>query len=85
MVCACAGPGRRHRVVVPYKESDVDFIVVYVIPEETWYVIPVREVAVRTSMAIRPKGYARGDPYATAKPGTSCANPTASPSDKPQV
>jgi hypothetical protein len=55
---------RRHRVVVPYKESDVDFIVVYIILEETWYVIPVREVAVRTSMAFRPKGYSRGDPYA---------------------
>jgi len=55
---------RRHRVVVPYKESDVDFIVVYIIPEETWYVVPVRQVAVRTSVAFRPKGYSRGDPYA---------------------
>jgi hypothetical protein len=55
---------RRHRVVVPYKESDVDFIVVYIIPEETWYIVPVRQVAVRTSVAFRPKGYSRGDPYA---------------------
>jgi hypothetical protein len=56
-------------VSVPYKESDVDFIVVYIIPEETWYVIPVREVTVRTSMAFRPKGYARGDPYAYYREG----------------
>jgi hypothetical protein len=55
---------RRHRVVVPYRESDVDFIVVYIIPEETWYVIPVRQVAVRTSVSFRPKGYPRGDPHA---------------------
>jgi hypothetical protein len=55
---------RRHRVVVAYKESDVDFIVVYIVPEETWYVLPVRQVAVRTSVAFRPKGYPRGDPYA---------------------
>jgi hypothetical protein len=52
---------RRNRVVVPYKESDVDFIVVYIVPEGTWYVIPVRQVAVRTSVAFRPKGYPARD------------------------
>jgi hypothetical protein len=31
----------------------------------SWYVFPVRQVIVRTSVGFRPKGYARGDPTPT--------------------
>jgi hypothetical protein len=47
-----------------YTESDIDFVVVYISPEKTWYVLPVREVVGCQSFLFRPKGYARRDPYA---------------------
>jgi hypothetical protein len=55
---------RPHRKARAYTESEIDFAAVYIIPEETWYILPVREVAEHTSLFFRPKGYARRDPYA---------------------
>jgi hypothetical protein len=48
-----------------YTESEVDFVVVCILPEETWYVVPVREVLGRTTLLIRagPNGFHRRDPY----------------------
>jgi len=55
----------RHKdsVAVAYTESELDFVVAYIIPEETWYVVPVREVVGHTSLGFRPKGWARPDLY----------------------
>jgi hypothetical protein len=53
------GAGRR-----AYREYEVDFVAVYIIPEDTWYILPVREVADRRVLMFRPKGYPRPDPYA---------------------
>ncbi len=39
---------------VPYKPTEIDFIAAYVIPEETWYIIPIRAVR-GTSLLFRPK------------------------------
>jgi hypothetical protein len=47
-----------------YTESEIDFVAVYIIPEETWYILPVREVLERQLMFFRPQGYPRPDPYA---------------------
>jgi hypothetical protein len=47
-----------------YTESEIDFVAVYIIPEETWYILPVREVLGRQILLFRPKGYTRPDPYA---------------------
>jgi len=47
-----------------YAESEIDFVAVYIIPEDTWYILPVREVVGRTSLRFRPKGYRRLDLYA---------------------
>jgi len=52
------GPGRT------YTESEIDFVAVYIVLEETWYILPVREVLQRQSLLFRPKGYPRRDPYA---------------------
>jgi hypothetical protein len=46
-----------------YAHSEVDFVVAYIMPEGTWYVLPVSEVVGRKSMLLRPKGFPRGDPY----------------------
>jgi hypothetical protein len=49
---------------LPYTASEVDFVAVYIIPEKTWYILPVREVVERQALRIRPKGHRRTDRYA---------------------
>ena len=46
-----------------YTASEVDFVAVYIIPEETWYILPVREVVDRQALRLRPKGHPRASPY----------------------
>ncbi len=55
---------RTQRRALPYKESEIDFVAAYIIPEQTWYIVPVREIVERRTLMFRPRGYARGDPYA---------------------
>jgi hypothetical protein len=55
---------RTHNINVRYTKADVDFLVAYIIPEETWYVLPVRAVARHSSLLFRPKGHHHRDPYA---------------------
>jgi len=47
-----------------YAESEIDFVAVLIIPEDIWYILPVREVLERRLLFFRPKGYAGIDPYA---------------------
>jgi PD-(D/E)XK nuclease superfamily protein len=63
--CYCVSVRRRlHGALIAYTESEVDFVVIYIIPEESWYVVPVREVLGRTTLRIRgPKGRHYRDPY----------------------
>ena len=60
-VSICRNQGRR---ALPYSESEIDFVAVYIIPEDTWYILPVREVVGRVCLLFRPKGYYRPDIYA---------------------
>jgi PD-(D/E)XK endonuclease len=55
---------KRAGVLIPYTASEIDFVAAYIIPEQTWYVVPVREVVGRTSLSFRPKGFPRLDIYA---------------------
>jgi hypothetical protein len=55
---------RTSRAGHAYSESEIDFVAVYIIPEETWYILPVRELLGRQTLLFRPKGYSRPDPYA---------------------
>jgi hypothetical protein len=49
----------------PYLESEIDFVVVYIIPEDRWYVVPVREVVGRTNLYFRAANTIhKSDPYA---------------------
>jgi len=59
----CIHRSRNWRVHA-YTEAEIDFVAVYIIPEETWYILPVREVAERQAMLFRPRGHPRRDPYA---------------------
>ena len=45
---------RIHGRAVPYKPTEIDFIAAYIIPEDTWYIIPIRAVR-GTSLLFRPK------------------------------
>jgi hypothetical protein len=48
-----------------YTQADCDFIVVYVMPLKTWYVLPVREAVGRKCLKFRgPSTIHRRDPYA---------------------
>jgi PD-(D/E)XK endonuclease len=55
---------RNHRKMESYTESEIDFVAVYIVPEETWYILPVREVVERRALLFRPKGYPHSDIYA---------------------
>jgi hypothetical protein len=58
----CVAVNRRTRQgPLVYTSKDVDFVAVYIIPEQTWYILPVREVAERPIVLLRPKGYPRRD------------------------
>jgi hypothetical protein len=47
-----------------YTESEIDFVAVYIIPEDTWYILPVREILERRTLFFRPNGYTGSDAYA---------------------
>ena len=48
-----------------YTKAELDFVAVYIMPQEAWYVIPVREVVGRTALRFRgSSGIHRRDPYA---------------------
>jgi hypothetical protein len=40
---------------IPYTAEEIDFVVAYIFPEDTWYVFPVSVVADRTGVCISPK------------------------------
>jgi hypothetical protein len=42
---------------VSYTASEIDFVVALIMPEGTWYVVPVREVVARKSLQFRPKEF----------------------------
>jgi hypothetical protein len=47
-----------------YTASEIDFVAAYILPEDTWYILPVREVVERKLLMFRPKGYPRRDIWA---------------------
>ncbi len=49
---------------VPYTLSEIDFIAAYVIPEDSWFILPLAHVLGQTSLLLRPKKSRRPCPYA---------------------
>jgi hypothetical protein len=39
---------------VPYKLSEIDFIAAYIIPEDSWFILPLAHVLGQTSLLFRP-------------------------------
>jgi hypothetical protein len=52
---------------IPYTLKEIDFFAALVIPEDTWYIIPLSHVLGRTSFLFRPKNDRRPNPYAFYK------------------
>jgi hypothetical protein len=46
-----------------YTASDIDFLVAYVVPEDAWYVIPVRAFSPRKSLRLYPHVQIRDNKY----------------------
>jgi hypothetical protein len=46
-----------HRRVVAYKKSELDFVVAYLMPEQTWYILPISEIAGRRSLLLAPRNF----------------------------
>jgi hypothetical protein len=49
---------------IPYTLSEIDFIAAYVIPEDSWFIIPLAHILGQTSLLFRPKKSRRPCPYA---------------------
>jgi len=48
---------------VPYLPGEIDFIAAYIIPEDTWYIIPLAAIRGRTSLLFRRAGDPRPGLY----------------------
>ncbi len=48
---------------VPYKPSEVDFLVAHIIPEDAWFILPIRATGGRTSLFFSPRNFPRHGPY----------------------
>ena len=48
---------------IPYEVSEIDFLVAHVVPEDAWFIIPVRAFVPRKSLKL----YARDDPRGGGK------------------
>lgn len=46
---------------IPYQVSEIDFLIAHIVPEDTWFVIPVKAFAPRRSVRVYPKASPRGD------------------------
>ena len=53
-----------HRRVVAYKKSELDFVVAYLMPEQSWYIQPISVVAGRRSFLLAPPGFRGKNPLA---------------------
>lgn len=52
--------------VIAYKPTEVDFVIAHIIPDDSWFIFPIRDTP--TCLALRPKGHRRGihEPYREA-------------------
>jgi antitoxin (DNA-binding transcriptional repressor) of toxin-antitoxin stability system len=55
---------RKDGASIPYTESEIDFVVAYIIPEQTCYILPIREMLGRTNISFRPREFSGLDAYA---------------------
>lgn len=52
--------GNRNRGTEMYTPEEIDFIAVYLVPEDAWYLVPIDAVGGRSSLFFYPQGSQRG-------------------------
>lgn len=52
--------GNRNRGTEIYTPEEIDLLVVYIVPEDAWYIIPIEAVGGRQSLFFYPQGSQRG-------------------------
>jgi hypothetical protein len=52
-----------HGQRIPYTADEIDFLVVYVVPEDAWFVIPAEAFSGRNSIKVYPRGDMKIGPY----------------------
>jgi hypothetical protein len=56
--------GRRTNArVVPYTPREVDILAVHVVPEDTWYIIPIADLHARVSLLLYPRNHPKPGLY----------------------
>ena len=53
----------RHGQQIPYTAEEIDFLVAYIVPEDTWFVFPVRAFTPHRGVHVYPAGTADGGRY----------------------
>ena len=48
---------------IPYTADEIDFLVAYIVPEDAWFVIPVRAFVPLRNLLVYPLGSAHGGRY----------------------
>jgi len=48
---------------IPYTAEEIDFLVAHIVPEDAWFVIPVRAFTPGKSVRVYPRGDARSGRY----------------------
>jgi hypothetical protein len=51
---------RTNSGVIPYRLDEVDFLVAHIIPEDTWFILPIDIIHDRTSLLFAPRHHPRG-------------------------
>ena len=54
---------RIHGQAVPYKLSEIDFFAAYIIPEDSWFILPLAHILGQTSLLFRPRKSRRPSLY----------------------
>jgi PD-(D/E)XK endonuclease len=49
--------------VIPYTTDEIDFLAAYIVPEDMWFVIPVRAFTPHRVVHVYPVGTADGGPF----------------------
>ena len=54
--------GRSSRHTIPYSKDEVDFFAIYLIPEDSWYIVPFEVVDQRVTLCIQARTHPKVGP-----------------------
>jgi hypothetical protein len=57
------GFGHGYQRTVPYVDSEIDFIVILVVPEQAWYILPIEALQGRTFLSLHSRDHEKKGPW----------------------